>query len=439
MRAKLSLRSAAAGLALIPILWVGAGMVNDYLNSESTKRPHDFLQVWSAGRLAVTGENPYDPRRLHELQHANRTPLGYAAMMWVPPWGLALAAPVGAMPINAAQVVWVFGQFVLIASLAVVLWRLHGGPMSRAWVALALVFAFAPVWWQMMYGQYAGLLLLGLVGFLAAHRANRPTLAGGFLFLIALKPHLFTLFAIGLLIDASRTAFGRRVVLGGALVLLAASGVATAVDPHCWRQYYAAATAGYTAYSPGLSNWFPPTMQGVLRDLVPGKPFWVQFIPVAILAPAFAVYWWRTGSPQRWPSVLLWLVPLQLLTAPYGSWPSDWTLLLIPAVALAVRLDATGWAIPGRWLLAAVFVVTNAVVPVMHTYEVDMLAYSWVAPVLVGCMLWARRGLRSPPGTVHDPAAAAPADGLSPAERAELFAGAGCTGEEIRGTEPSAF
>src|SRR5689334_20408564 len=109
-----SLRAALGVLALLVLALASVQLGAKYLNSPAVPRPIDFLQVWAAGRLHLAGENPYDPVRMLELQRANRLPDDRASMMWNPPWALALVMPLGALPINAAQVVWLA---ILFASL----------------------------------------------------------------------------------------------------------------------------------------------------------------------------------------------------------------------------------------------------------------------------------------------------------------------------------
>lgn len=380
----------ALGLgALAAIVLLGVKFGDAYLNNPASPRPHDFLQVWSAGRLTLAGENPYDAQRMFDLQVANRAPAEYASMMWVPPWGLAVAMPIGALPINLAQLLWVYGQSVLIIACAVALWRFFGGAAERWWVPAALAAAFGPVWFQTVGGQYAGVLLLGVVGFLYARRAERPMLAGAFAALTALKPHLFIPFAIGLLIDALRTREGRRVVLGGMAMLAFGAIAATLANPNIWSQYLAATTGSGSDLAPGLRDWFNPTIQAWVRQAIPGRPFWVQCVPAALGAFGFAVFWWNRGSPNRWPRVLPWVVPLGLVIAPYGSWACDLTLLLVPVIAVAVRLDACGWRIPQRWPLAALYFAANLVMVAMIFAQLKQESYVWVAPVLIGCLLWA--------------------------------------------------
>ena len=106
-----STRTALGVAAILVLLGIGTHLAFGYVTSPSIPRPHDFLQVWSAGRLNASGLNPYDGERMYALQVANRMPdcrspqrpNGYASMMWVPPWGLAIAMPLGAIPIDIAQ------------------------------------------------------------------------------------------------------------------------------------------------------------------------------------------------------------------------------------------------------------------------------------------------------------------------------------------------
>lgn len=385
----LTLLAAIGGVVLAQLFLYRANWV--------VNRPHDFLQVWSAGRLAMAGENPYDSEKMLALQVANGAPRPSASMMWVPPWGVALALPIGALPVPLAEGVWISGQLALILFSVLILWRLNGGQADRSWVPLSLALAFGPVWCQVVFGQYAGVLLFGMVGFLAAHRANRPVLAGLSLTLIALKPHLFIPLAVGFLIDGMRTTFGRRVLLGGMIGLGIGALAVTLVAPSIWTEYIAAMMGERSAHALSIRDWFNPTIPAWIRFFVPGRPFWVQTLPAGLAAIAFSAYWWRTGHPSRWPKVVNWAIPIGLLVAPYGCWQFDLTLLLVPTVALAARADARGWTFPGRFRLAAAYLFTN--VAVLPIYPINGTSpFVWVAPVLCGCLLWLWKEVKAESG-----------------------------------------
>jgi hypothetical protein len=387
------LRTTLGLVAFTLLAYVVVEKADFYLNSPAVCRQHDFLQVWSAGKLTLAGDNPYDAKKMLHLQLVNKSPYGYASMMWVPPWGLAVAIPIGALPVPYAHAVWIFGQLGLILLAGHILWRLNGGHANHAWVVAILVFTSGPVWWQTAVGQYAGVLLFGLVGYLWAAKANRPILAGLFLALTALKPHLFVLFGVGLLIDAIRTNFGRRVLLGGVIGLTAAALVATLASSAVWRQYFVALGSNASPEAPSLRDWFSPTLAAWIRFSIPGHAFWIQLVPGTIAALGFGIYWWRCGSPHRWPETLYWVIPVGLQLSPYGSWPSDLTLMLIPIIGTVARLDARHAEVPARLPFAILYLGTNLTVMAMHVMYAGTALYVLIVPLLSLCVFWARLGL----------------------------------------------
>ena len=212
--------------------------------------------------------------------------------------------------------------------------------------------------------------------------------------LAALKPHLFTLLAVGLLIDALRSPYGRRVVLGGILALLAGAAVVTAANPGAWADYLTAASGGRSHYHRALGDWFNPTVHAWVRHAIPGRPFWVQFVPVAVAAPLFAAYWWRKGSPAGWPDALPWVLPACLLLAPYGSWPSDQVLFLVPVVYLAAKLAVRAVPLSRVAGVLAILGAASVAVVLMTALQADLQFYAWLAPALLACLLWTNHVLR---------------------------------------------
>jgi hypothetical protein len=375
--------------ALAGILVAAAPLANRYLNHPEMPRPIDFLAFWAAGKLHLNGESPYDPMKVWELQAANRTSEDHPVVIWNPPWLLALLLPIGALSVNAAQVAWILGQMVLIGAGVAALWKVYGGPTGRTGVQIALVLGSGPFWWQAVCGQADGLVFAGLAGFLLARHFDRPYLAGAAAALTAVKPHLLIFFAIGLGIDTLRTRAGRQVVVGGLAAIALAAAVATIPNPGIWADYLGAASGPGSEYYPKLSEWFNPTLGAWVRKAVPGDPFWVQMVPTAIAAVGFAVYWWRRGGPDRWAEVLPWAVPLGLLTPPYGSWPCDLVLLLLPATAVAARLAREGVPVAKFRIPLAVYAAANLGVVVMLVTKQRQELYVWACPVIAASLLWA--------------------------------------------------
>src|SRR5207249_3508387 len=114
----------------------------------------------------------------------------------------------------------------------------YGGEADRLWLAWLLAFTFPPCYFVLVTGQLGPLLLLGLVGFLHALKRGRPTLAGAFLVLVAIKPQLTHLFWVALLLWAwERRCW--RLVLGAALAGLGALAWPLLANPalpgHYWH------------------------------------------------------------------------------------------------------------------------------------------------------------------------------------------------------------
>jgi hypothetical protein len=394
---------AALSAARRGLVWVGfgavlilTGMILDGLFRVDLRAPLDFTEYWVAGRLNLHGRNPYDGTLVREAQRA----LGLdatAIMMWNPPWALTLVMPLGALPFRAGYGLWVLANLGLVLLSAELLWRGFGGPAGRRGLAYVLALGFVPTIFLIGSGQITGVVLVGLAGFLAAARSGRWGLAGAVGALTAVKPHLLGLFALMLVLDALRSRSGRRVVLAGAAVGLLACVPPTLANPDVWYQYLTATTGGDSADHHGLSHWQPPLAGWWLRASL-GLPFTVQFLPFAVAAVGFAVWYWRqpptdaANVADRLPVV----VGLSLLAAPYGVWQHDLVLLLVPVLATAARLAARPNPV-GVALGLAVLLVANAAALVMMMQQAESKWYVWFAPaILLGCRAATRAAVPVP-------------------------------------------
>src|SRR5207247_6929828 len=146
-------------------------------------------------------------------------------------------------------------------------------------------------------------------GFLAAARANRPLFAGALGALTAIKPHLLALFALWLLFEATRAHWARRVILGGLLAGLLACIPPTVANPEVWRDYVDAVARPSSADHHHLVRWTPPLVGWWLRTAVPGQPFWVQWLPLAVAVVGFAA-WWATSARRERPRPEMAVIPV---------------------------------------------------------------------------------------------------------------------------------
>ena len=391
-------RQSAVVLALggVAVLAASGFLLERFYRDPSFLKPHDFLQYWAAGRLNAVGGNPYDAAELFAVQQAAGRPDPHPVLMWNPPWALTLTMPVGLLPPRTAHLVWVFGQLGLIAFTAGWLWRLHGGDSGKWWGACAVA-ALAPMTAaNLVAGQCGGWLLLGLAGFLASTRKplaashSTPALAA-FAALCALKPHLFVPLWILLVLDATRSRSGRARLGWGLLAGAVAMLIPLAVNPAVWQHYRAAmANPGGDGHIP-LSAWQPPLVGYWLRHWTDPAAFWIQFVPMALIALATPLYWWTRRESWDWAEELPRVVLAGALAAPYGAWDYDLVILLVPILAAAVRLS--------RAAPSTIWIAVNAAV--LFTLAAAQIAislyYVWMTPAVILGYGWVMRATAAPP------------------------------------------
>jgi hypothetical protein len=254
---------------------------------------------------------------------------------------------------------------------------------------------------MVVFGQNTGLLVLGLGGFLAARSGSRPVLAGAVGALTAIKPHLLAVFGLAVLLDATTSRAGRRVLLGGLLALAAGSALAVAVRPGVFAEFAAAVRQPPTAEVVPLAHWNVPTLGYKLRMLVegdrlaadPGAGFAWQFVPLAVVCVGLVGAWLARGRRWDWPADLPWLVLASALASPYGAWIFDLTVLLVPVTAALARLTAGGRLIPATVCCAALALVSLATVAVPGaggSGPGGLEQFVWVTPAVAGWCLLAR-------------------------------------------------
>jgi hypothetical protein len=290
--------------------------------------------------------------------------------MWNPPWALPLVLPLGLLPARPAHLCWLLAHLTVLGFCADSLWRIYGGAPSRRLVALALVATFVPAYVAVIAGQISPLLLLGAVLFLAFVRNGNDLCAGAACALLAVKPHLAYLFWIAVLIWAVRE---RRwsVLAGGILAGVALTLTAMIFDPSIVGDYWRVMTT-----SPP-QQYRSPTLGMLVRlALGEGASFRWQFLPMPAGLAWLAVHLWRSRKGAwDWAEQLPILLLVSILTTPYGGWPFDLVLLLVPAVRVAVLRPRLGS------LLAHAAINGLALLQLLR--GVEYLGFVWMAPALL--------------------------------------------------------
>jgi hypothetical protein len=78
------------------------------------KYVRDFVEYWAASRLLLTGNNPYGPQELFELQRSVGWKDSIPLLMWNPPWTLSFTVPFGLASFDVAQLLWLLFNTLII-------------------------------------------------------------------------------------------------------------------------------------------------------------------------------------------------------------------------------------------------------------------------------------------------------------------------------------
>lgn len=307
----------------------------------------DFVTYWAAGQQLVHHADPYDGRTVLPIERQAGFPNDTPPMVMrnAPPALLAVL-PLGFFPVRLASVYW---GVILAGALGLSI-RIVAGLFERERsLATLIACSFAPALSCLIAGQMSIFALLGLVLFLKMQHRS-PFWAGCSLWLCALKPQIFVLFGIVLVLWVVKNRSYR--VLAGLLVTLGASAAcAMALDPHVWADYFR------MLQKEKIPDLMIPCIGTVLRLITWPDRAWVQLIPLA-LGSAWAVwYFFRNQDSWEWlehgSSVML----ASVLAAPY-SWFMDQSVLL-PALMKEVSDGASGASIAVLALLSAIVEFAN--------------------------------------------------------------------------------
>jgi hypothetical protein len=356
---------------------------------------YDYVAFWAAGRLNAAGEDPYDTTRLADLEREASPGTVDVLVMWPAPWALALLAPFSRLDPHAGHLLWQLAQLAILLAAIEVLWRHWGGDPERRWAGWLLAFTYLPCYFLLVTGQFGAIILLGFAGFLHYLRRGREAMAGACLALAAVKPQLTFLFWIALLLWAVE---GRRwrVALGGVVAVLALLVLPIWENPHLPANYWEALTRRTQTHS-----HFSPLAGTALRLMLAPHHMWPQFLPLIPGLLWLAWYWRRYRRNWDWNERLPALLFASFLAAPYGAWPFDLVVFLLPLLGAAARLtDAS----PRRVAVAAgchLLICFVALAQLLH--GVEYFWFLWMTPALAALYYFVARPERDAPATPAAP------------------------------------
>jgi hypothetical protein len=345
---------------------------------------NDFVEYWAAARLFVSGGNPYSPAELFRTQQGAGWTEPMPLLMWNPPWTLSFIWPFGLPEHDESQFLWFLLHTVIIFLGAQLLWRIYDGPPRQVRCAWLAVLTFAPVYFVLLLGQIGPLILLGLIGFLAAAKKRWWSLAGASLTLVSIKPHLLYLLwlAVGLWICKERC---WRALFGLTVGAVVALGMPLILVPEIYSYY------GHMFSSGGIVHpmeWATPSLGTVFAELFRIRGMWIRWTP-PLAGVAWFIWYWRIHS-EGWN----WLdrLPLVLLVSVTSAsfvWTFDHVVLLPALVQCAVWLSLRE-AYGRHKSLIVLYLAVNAILLFGKLHIHNDLWYFWAAPVFLVLYLWLR-------------------------------------------------
>lgn len=307
---------------------------SDYANS-------DFFSFWLAGRMLLTGENPYSATAWIE-GHREFNASWISDQTFLYPLTLAVFfIPLGVLRLKQAYVLWLFlSQSTILAVLYTLFFRLWRSPKVVHFIfpVLSAVVLFRPVWITLRNGQL-GAWFLGLLTLIVYFWERKNWVMGSiFLPFLVLKPQLGIpiLIFLGIWLLAHRHYASILAILGTTLLLFGAGWL---VQPG-WVNEFIAISAnksfqvfGYQPNLWGVSNYvcsFQPSCATIL-GIGGGIFFTLMTLSILLRQDVF-------------PAFVIGLVTTTaLILTPY-TWVYDQILLILPLSLLTIYFSNAGYS-----------------------------------------------------------------------------------------------
>jgi Glycosyltransferase family 87 len=321
-------------LILLVIILIFFGIHNFFQDApRHGKGIMDFVGYWAAFQLFQRAQNPYD----YSLQAGVEQSIHYCCSknetysVWNAPWTFVLFYPFLAWPFAISASLWFVCNLVLPTCIAALIWKgwSPGIPIRPIVLHLSGI-CLLPYLYLMLVGQTSLWPILGWAGCFWALEKKRDDLAGLFLTLTTIKPHIGYLLYPVLFIWILRTR-RFRVMMSAMLGLAALSFLAETLHPGVFLQRLHMKATPLVLAAATLE-----TQIRLLLFRIYGEHILWPALAVPLITLFMTVFYYR-----RRPVVLKNAVPpllcISLLTAPYGG-INDFNLLAITQVAWLGRL-----------------------------------------------------------------------------------------------------
>ncbi len=343
------------GLALVALCFAGAAVLAIAGWPGQLYRDSDYIQYYAGSRALLEGASPYDHvwwtefhRRIGSEALLAPPHTGDPANDWTTPyplWTFVALLPFALFPLNIAEPLFATAQVGMLVGAtlalgAVVLAR----PRRDLPMAVALVLASQPLAVLVAGGNVTGFAAAAFTFALAALASGRPRVAGLLLAACLVKPHLFVLGSIAMLV-AVPPKQRLRIVAGallGALLLVTPTFV---LQPGWVGDWLREAGRLQSSSASNATGWT------IARVLTPDFQLPSAVIVAACVA-ALVAWWWRVRPDL--PRLVAGAMPVSVLVAPHG-WSYDYIALLptlVVGLALASGARMRAFALGGVALFA---------------------------------------------------------------------------------------
>lgn len=340
----------------------------------------DSVQYWAAGRLLVSGENPYSADSVMALRFQVGSyaeyPQDAIPMMLYPPWTLPLLVPFGLLNYTISRLLWFVFHLVIIFFSARFIWHLYQGPKNKYWVAFLIAFIFTPSLYVLLMGHITTIHLLGILGFLYFICQPRQKwwedyAAGACVALVTVKPNLLVIFMLAVLfwaVDNRRW----KLLGGGSLLILIFSAIPLIFNPRVFVDYWEA----MSNYAVGV--WASPALGTILRRAFGYDLQWLQILPSILGLIWFLYYWFRHRKHWNWLDQIPVLIFVSYLTSAY-MWPYDMVVLMLPILQVSIEILQTNEK-RSIGIMLFLFILINAAT-VYHFINIHNYYYLfWLVP-----------------------------------------------------------
>ena len=329
------------------VVWIG--LSDGLIDRNGKPIGTDFSNVYAAGHLAWQGHAPdaYDPPLQHE---AEKTVFGRDVPFYgwhYPPFFLAIAFVVAALPYALGLSLWLLGSFAAyLATMRAIL------PRPETWLVAS---AFPAVFVNAGHGQN-GFLTTALLGGALHLLTRRPWLAGVLIGLLAYKPQFGVLIPLALLAGGHWRTIGAAALTVATLVVLSYLTLGSSI----WHAFAASTTFTQTVVlEAGNTGWEK------IQSIFSAVRMWGGSVALAYSAQATlgvmlaATLAWLWHSDAAFELKAAALATSSLLATPYVL---DYDLVVVGlAIAYLARLG-----------LARGF----------RGFEISLLTAAWLVPLL---------------------------------------------------------